>query len=69
MGRKKALDLFSGTGSVKKVLEDNGYTVFSVDHDPRWHPDLVVDVQRWKYWEWFKPGDFDIIAASPPCAE
>ena len=64
-----ALDLFSGTGSVKRALEENGYTVISVDIDERWSPDIKADVVRWKYWEQFSPGTFDIIAASPPCTE
>ena len=54
---------------MKKVLEDHGYAVFSVDWDPKWKPDLVINVLRWKYKEWFQPGDFDIVAASPPCTE
>jgi hypothetical protein len=29
----------------------------------------VVDVLRWRYQQWFEPGTFDIIAASPPCTE
>ena len=54
---------------MKKVLEDHGYEVLSVDCDPRWKPDVVVDVLRWRYWEWLQPGEFDIVASSPPCTE
>ena len=66
---KWALDLFSGTGSVKEVLQKHGWKVVTVDWDPKWRPDIVADVGRWKYWEVFNPGDFDLIAASPPCTE
>ena len=51
------------------MLEEHGYVVFSVDWDAQWAPDLVIDVLKWRYKERFKPGDFDIVAASPPCTE
>ena len=64
-----ALDLFSGTGSVRRALEAIGYHVVSVDWDPKWHPDVVADVRKWEYWAQYSPGDFDLVAASPPCTE
>jgi hypothetical protein len=51
-----ALDLFSGTGSVKKALEKMGYKVISVDADPKWQADKVEDIRRWRYWEEYQPG-------------
>jgi len=62
--QQTALDLFSGTGSVKRVLEALGYHVTSVDIDPRWQPDIVTDITRWRYWEEFFPGQFDVITVS-----
>ena len=70
-GKKWALDLFSGTGSVREVLEKHGYTVVSVDNDPRWHADVREDILTWDYATAY-PAEkfpFDIIAASPPCVE
>ena len=64
-----ALDLFSGTGSVRRALEQLGFTVISVDWDPKWHADIVEDIRRWRYWEVYQPGHFQVIAASPPCTE
>ena len=63
---KKALDLFSGTGSVSKALEEMCYEVVSVDRDPAAKATRRVDVMEWNYRE-FEPGHFDVIFASPPC--
>ena len=40
----RALDLFSGTGSTTKVLEGAGFSVFSVDNNPRMKPTLCVNI-------------------------
>ena len=63
----KLLDLFTGTGSVKFVAEELGYHVTSLDIDPKCHPTHVADINSFDYKSHFKPGDFDIIWASPPC--
>ena len=60
-----ALDLFSGTGSVRRAL----VKVLSVDWDRKWNPDVLVDIRRWKYRDFLHPGEFEVIAASPPCTE
>jgi hypothetical protein len=64
-----ALDLFSGTGSVKKALEALGYRVISVDNDRRWQADITVDILKWRYWEDFERHQFSLVVASPPCTE
>ena len=70
MGQKKmALDLFSGTKSVGIKLCELGYQVVSVDKNARSKPDIVVDVLEWDYKKAFKPGYFDLVAASVPCNE
>ena len=67
---KKALDLFSGTGSASKVLKAHGFEVVTVDNDPRWSADIREDILSWDYATTFpQPGTFDIIVASPPCTE
>ena len=63
-----ALDLFSGKGSVRKALESKGFSVISVDIDPRFCPDYICDILEVEYWT-YPPGYFTVIAASPPCAE
>ena len=65
---KRALDLFSGTGSASKVLQAHGFEVTSVDLDQRYHPSICADVQTWDFTV-FPPSHFDVVTASPPCTE
>ena len=68
--KPKALDLFSGKGSVKCALEARGYEVISLDIDPRFSPTIACDILRWDFeGDGYHRGDFVVIAASPPCAE
>jgi hypothetical protein len=46
-----------------------GYEVISLDKVKRTKPDFVVDILEWPYWEYFQPGNFDLITASVPCNE
>jgi hypothetical protein len=66
--KPKALDLFSGTGSVSKRLLELGYEVTSLDVNKGSKPTLLCDILQWKYKE-FPSGHFQLIAASPPCTE
>ena len=63
---RRMLDLFAGTGSVGEAFKKLGYTIFSVDIDPRLKPTLAVDITIWQYWKCFPPGFFDVIACCPP---
>ena len=65
----KALDLFSGTGSVAETLRRRGYLVVTVDNDPRRKADIQESILEWDVESMFRPGEFDIVAASPPCTE
>tara|TARA_R110000796_G_scaffold214969_1_gene330982 strand:+ start:607 stop:1242 length:636 start_codon:yes stop_codon:yes gene_type:complete len=60
----KVLDLFSGTHSVGKVCEELGYEVVSLDLTKA---DYNVDIMDFDYKSKFKPKEFDIVWASPPC--
>ena len=51
-----------------KALRAQGYEVLTLDFDERWKPDILVDIRRWDYKQ-FRPGDFHLVAASPPCTE
>ena len=42
------LDLFSGTGSVGQALKNLGFTVISLDINPKFKPNLVCDILKWK---------------------
>jgi len=66
----KFLVLFSGTDSVGETLRKlyPNCTVVNVDLDVS-APKVThcVDVMKWEYWKDYKPGEFDVIWASPPC--
>ena len=66
--KKCALDLFTGTGSVRKVLESEEWEVLSLDANPRWHANIQQDILSWDYRR-LPPKSFDLITASPPCIE
>ena len=63
------LDLYSGTGSVADIFQSRGYEVTTVDIDPKYQPDIQMDMLEWEYHHTFKPGYFDVITCSPPCTE
>ena len=64
----KVLELFSGTGSVKKICDEYGFDCVSMDINDRFHPvDIKADMLTWDY-KIYKPVDFDISWSSPPCA-
>ena len=63
----KILELFSGTESFSKVARERGHEVFTVDNNPKFKPDLCVDILNFNKTmlpKGFKP---DIIWCSPPC--
>jgi site-specific DNA-cytosine methylase len=60
------LDLFSGTGSIRKVAIEMGWDVVSLDRDME--ADIKCDIVDWVY-NVFPEGMFDVIWASPPCTE
>ena len=62
----KVLELFSGTGSIGKCCKELGYEVLSLDNELP--ADINIDIMEWDYKQ-YKPGDFDIIWASPPCTQ
>ena len=62
----RALELFSGTGSVGRVLRAHGHETVSLDIDPRFGPDLcmsILDFDETAY----APDHFAFIWASCPC--
>jgi site-specific DNA-cytosine methylase len=63
---KVMLDLFSGTGSVKKAFAARGYKTVTLDRDHE--ADFKVDIMQWDYKK-IKPRTFKVIHASPPCTE
>jgi len=63
----KILDLFSGSGSIKKYFkEKENIEVISLDFCKKYKPDILVDIMEWDYKE-YPIGYFDIIIAGPEC--
>lgn len=69
MMQKRALELFSGTQSVGKVLKEYGYEVISVDwntYNGKVIPTFQEDIMKFDYKQ-FPNNHFSIIHCSPPC--
>jgi site-specific DNA-cytosine methylase len=64
----RALELFSGTGSVGRALRAAGWEVISLDLLPKFRPSICCDILDWDYKQW-PQGHFDFIWASPPCTQ
>ena len=62
----KVLDLFSGLGGFSQVFVKRGHKVVTVDIEPKFNPDILVDIMNMNP-SWFSVMEFDIILASPPC--
>lgn len=59
------LDLCSGLGGASEAMKARGWTVITVDLDPRFSSDIVADVRTWSY-DGPQP---DLIWLSDPCTE
>ena len=62
----RLLELFSGTGSVRKAVGDRFEEVVSLDIC--FDATIKMDIRQWDY-KVYPPGYFDVIWASPPCQE
>ena len=66
--RMRLLELFSGTGSVRKAVGEQFEEVVSIDILAKFNPTEVSDILFWDYKK-YPSGYFDAIWASPPCTE
>ena len=62
----KVLDLFSGSKSVQKAVDEKLARFFEVTSLDLARADINVDILDWDYQNEFGPGDFDVIWCSPP---
>ncbi len=62
----RLLELFSGTGSVGRAFEKQGWEVISIDTDPQAQATFRQDISRWDCASLLGK-TIDVIWASPPC--
>lgn len=65
----KVLELFCGTKSISNAFKERGHTVFTVDWEKDFNPDLVADIGKLTAKRVIKlcGGVPDVIWASPDC--
>ena len=68
MSKPKLMELFKGTGIVGEIATELGYEVTSLDSNPIYEPNIVVDILTWDYESYSKENKYvpDYIWASPP---
>ena len=62
----RLLELFSGTGSIGRAFEEEGWEVVSLDVDPKSGACITANIMEWDFYT-HQRGYFDGIWASPPC--
>ena len=64
----RLLELFSGTGSVRKAVGHLFDEIVSIDILQKFDPTECADILKWDYKK-YPVGYFDAVWASPPCTE
>jgi len=64
----RLLELFSGTGSVRKAVGEQFDEIVSIDILQKFNPTVCINILEWNYKQ-YPRGYFDAIWASPPCTE
>ena len=65
---RRALDLFTGQGSIARYCRSHGYgEVVTLDILPRCNATHTVDILEWDYKALYPVGYFELIHASPCC--
>lgn len=58
------LDLCSGMGGFSRAFRERGHTVLTLDYNPKFFADFIVDLIEW---DCLEAGDIDVVVASPDC--
>jgi site-specific DNA-cytosine methylase len=64
----RALELFAGTHSISRALEEKGWHVDSLDAVSDFNPTFCMDFRDFDF-QSIPPGTYDFVWASPPCTE
>ena len=64
----RLLELFSGTGSVRKAVGNRFEEIISIDILQKFNPTECCDILDWNYKK-YPIGYFEVVWASPPCTE
>jgi hypothetical protein len=64
----RALELFAGTHSISRALEEKGWIVDSLDVEPCFNPTFLTKMEDFDFRS-IPPGTYQYIHASPPCTE
>jgi hypothetical protein len=59
------LDICAGLGGASQAMKDRGWTVVTLDNNPKFGTEIVADIRTWS-WRTNRP---DLIWCSPPCTE
>ena len=64
----RVLELFSGTGSIGRAFEKLGWTVTSLDVNPKFDPTRVADISEWDHTV-YPSTHFNFVWCSPSCTQ
>lgn len=64
---KQSIELFSGSAQISEYFSSQGFSTFTVDHNPKFCPDLCADIRNVVLP--FAPGSIDLFWASPDCSK
>ena len=67
--QRRALVLFTGTGSVDRSLKAAGFAVDNLDIDKKCGATWTTDILEWETWREIPAKTYDFIWASPPCTQ
>lgn len=65
--RVNVLDLYAGLRGWSQAFAERGHEVVAVELEPKFVPDICVDILTWDYRVAFPRDFFDVVLASPPC--